>query len=1123
MKLLTIASLLLLSSVNENTPGVSEPSPAQPVAVLAELSQAILNKDFTALDSEVKNVVVHKEAKAAVAVIQPLLKHDNAEVRHYAAYALSQVDLPAAQTELPTLIEALDDREPRIRARVAFALGDIGAVARSAVPALIARLMDDNPRVRAGAVRALAKVGADAQVVLPGLAERLTDSEIPVRCLAAMALGKLGPAAKTAVPALTALQGDADADVRAAATSALEDIEPSMPMLSAALTERDANRRLWAVSVLAGMGPGAREATPKLSRMVKTDESAAVRAGAALTLGKIGPDARSAVPVLIEALQDKTARVRTGAALALGLIGSAAQDAAPALAETLKDDDTETAAEAATALGNLGPAARTAAPVLIELLHERTLVWRRRAVNVLARIGPSAQPAVLMLRVCLQDTDPQVRQDAARALVSLGPQPPAPIQGLIEALQYKHGEIDHLVRAWACISLGLKGPEAAEAVAPLIASLQDEDANVRASAIFALGKIGSPAVPSLVKALDHLDGRVRAGAAQALGIGGARRAMPALRETLHDEDSTVRLAAAGALGHIAAELQFAQDIRSLPGLEEALQSLQDAQPSQLAGREAAEWQAATAQVHTAVRALHTVERAQLMDRIFHSAWFPWLAGAGLYLGVLPAFWMVLLWLRPLWLLRIGTAVRSVPPVQLPGPLGMTVSLRGLLLIRLFEHRPRVLDAWVARCLPAFGPHFREKGTVQDRAIFVPMPIVLNGAVVASPAPSQLGQAFARGRGCLLIWGEGGAGKTSLACRIGSWAMAADKTERLCEHIMLPVLIEHAFDLRGGDGKAPFAGLTAAVRGQLQALVGQDHDVSEDLVDQLLRQRRVLVIVDHLSETGAADRDAIRPGHAEFPVHALVVTSRRDEPLDGMPKCVVQPLRIEGNRLSTFMEAYLVARGKRPLFTDQEYFEGCRRLSALVGGREVTPLLAKLYAEQMIAGKENRADSTLPTNLPDLMLGYLSELNRSVAGDQRRSDFEVQRDAGLLALECLRHHFRPEPISLETALETLGGDDARERLVYLEDQLRLIRTTEPARDHVCFTLDPLAEYLAALHLVYKSRGNAATWTEFAAKANELQTAGETIKGFLLAVRDCCVVRKVGAGVLNSLDECLGRAA
>ena len=47
---------------------------------------------------------------------------------------------------------------------------------------------------------------------------------------------------------------------------------------------------------------------------------------------------------------------------------------------------------------------------------------------------------------------------------------------------------------------------------------------------------------------------------------------------------------------------------------------------------------------------------------------------------------------------------------------------------------------------------------------------------------------------LLIVGEGGAGKTSLACQMATWAMAEEPEQRLCKtHQMLPVLIEANLD------------------------------------------------------------------------------------------------------------------------------------------------------------------------------------------------------------------------------------------------------------------------------------------------------------------------------------------
>jgi HEAT repeat protein len=1109
-------------------PGATSPSRgAAPDAALADLGRALAAKDFAALEKAIQAIRPEAERKAAARVIRTRLKDPDGRVRRLAAYALSQCNPEEARKEIAALVEALRDDVPRVRARVALALAEIGPEARGAVPTLRKLLHDADPRVRAGAVRALGAIGGEVAPTLPRLLELLKDREAPVRALTALTLAQLGPSAPEAVAALDAMRAtDPDAEVRAAAAATLEGIDPPLPVLVAALTSPDPGRRLWAVAGLARKGPAAKAATAKLAAAVKYDAAAPVRAGAAYALGKIGPAARRACPVLIRALKDPAARVRTAAALVLGLLGPEAHGAGRALAAALRDEDAEVAAAAATALGNLGPESRAAVPLLIEQQRQKDLMLRRRAVHVLAGLGPAARGAAAVLRECLGDADPVVRRDAARALVSVGPQATAPVSSLIEMLHLTEKDLDRHVRAWACLSLGQCGPRAHRAVPPLIAALQDGDPNVYAAAVLALGGIGAPAVPRLVGALDHLDGRVRAGAARALGaIGaGARRALADLRAALRDDEPAVCLAAAEALGQIAGGLQLAQETAALGALEEALQDLEKAGKTRPVLEREARWQAAAVQLRQAIGALQTVRRARFLDRILHHPWFPWLAGGLLYAGIMLGFWSVLLWLRPLLLLRVNDALGRLPQLRLLGPLGgLEISLRGFLLVGFFHYRRRVLDAWVARHAECFRQNYLAKRTVADRRVYVSVPVVLDGKVVPCPGPRQLGQAFARQRGCLLIWGEGGAGKTALACEVGRWALAADRSERLCEHLMLPVLIEHELDVPAGDKQPAFRPLTEAVRGQLQTLTGAAAPLSEELLDRLLRRRRILVIVDHFSEAGAAARAAVRPGQPDFPAHALVVTSRGEEALDGVPTSVVQPLRIEGNRLSSFMEAYLVRRGQRQLFDDAEYFEGCRRLSLLAGSGEITSLLAKLYAEQMIARKQHWPQGALPTNLPDLILGYVNELNRTVAPDQRRGDFEVQRDAQALAWECLRHTLRPGAAGREAALKALGGADARTRLDYLEVQLRIIRAAEPAQDRVAFTLDPLAEYLAALRLVAQHRNDAGFWRALVARTTARPEERDAVPGLVRALRECCLARNDAAAVLKLLDERVSRAA
>jgi len=277
----------------------------------------------------------------------------------------------------------------------------------------------------------------------------------------------------------------------------------------------------------------------------------------------------------------------------------------------------------------------------------------------------------------------------------------------------------------------------------------------------------------------------------------------------------------------------------------------------------------------------------------------------------------------------------------------------------------------------------------------------------------------------------------------------------------------------------------------------------------------MVITDHLSEMNEFTRKAINPDNPKFPINALVVTSRQRDILGQINKQTIKPLRIMGNRLSSFMEAYLTKQGKRELFTDPEFFDACSHLSRMVGQREVTAMLATLYAKQMISAKVEAAqDISTPAsdNIPDLMLSYMNYLNKEL-GDKKIEqvafdDRTVHKDAMAVAWECLQELFRPSVISRETAIATLAktwGDKAEAHLHYLEDRLMLIQTIGASEDQIRFTLDPLAEYLAALHLVDLYDGNEQQWQDFLTAAEAKPGAPASITGFLAAIEDCWETR------------------
>ncbi|KST64509.1 HEAT repeat domain-containing protein [Mastigocoleus testarum] len=509
--------------------------------------------------------------------------------------------------------------------------------------------------------------------------------------------------------------------------------------------------------------------------------------------------------------------------------------------------------------------------------------------------------------------------------------------------------------------------------------------------------------------------------------------------------------------------------------------------------------------------LERLQHHQVINEIIKN---PSVWGLGVYLISL----FGIFWLRPLWLLKIDKALKSVGYFKLP-VIDKEISLNWLLLT--LKYRPRVLDAWVQEYLKSVQNEFEQKDTVSDRNVYISIPVVRDkDKPIAELKSEHLRSTFDKKRGCLLIQGEGGVGKTSLACQIAKWAMSDDKSQLLCKHRMLPVLIEEDLEISneieiemGKLSKSPLiAALIDTIQGQLQDLTDEIEPVSEELLERLLRERRILVIVDHLSEMNETTRKAIRPESPDFPINALVVTSRSEENLGKVTKTTLKPLRIQGDRLSSFMEAYLTQANKRELFTDTEFFQACSGLSQMVGERNITALLAKLYADQLIATKVEGVQQVplqKSENIPDLMLWYLNELNRTVLSDYRLTNPTIQQDAKVIAWECVKRTFQPTDAQRDKILASLQGDDAELRLIYFEKRLRIIQTTDVAQKKIRFALDPLAEYLAAMHFVElcqhsNNHQEHNPWNDFSYKLNEGLIKINLIKGFCVALYDYCQI-------------------
>lgn len=182
--------------------------------------------------------------------------HDTAhpDVRASVAQLVARLGAERARPLLPSMREALDDSNPKVRAAAVESIAILGS-ANSGDALLVARLAEDSaPAVRKAAFMALAALRPPASMLLPLARHGLNDSAPPVKSSAALALcslgrdalpalddlivhledrdgttvqsvifaiSSIGPDAKRALPALDSLERDNSGEVREAVKTAL--------------------------------------------------------------------------------------------------------------------------------------------------------------------------------------------------------------------------------------------------------------------------------------------------------------------------------------------------------------------------------------------------------------------------------------------------------------------------------------------------------------------------------------------------------------------------------------------------------------------------------------------------------------------------------------------------------------------------------------------------------------------------------------------------------------------------------------------------------------------------------------------------------------------------------------
>jgi HEAT repeat protein len=304
---------------------------------------------------------------------------------------LGRVGAPAARF-VPDLVELLKDPKPSVRSQVLYALGKIGPGARPAVPALLKAIQDEKAdrNLRQGGLYALKQIGGDARDVVPVLGEMLQEKSNYENRLIADLLAGYGPEARAAGPRLATV-------ARAVASNPYEQFS----VLEALIRVDPERAKKDAVPLL----------RPQLSSPYAPD--------AARLLLLIDPEDREARKAVEESLKSTSRTVRQRAVAAAGSLGEKGKGFLPEVEKALEDPSPYVRIVAAYSRWQITGQTKTSVDVLLEVLQDKkTQRARSFAARQLGEMGAAAEQALPTLKKAAQrHPDPRARS-AARYAVS---------------------------------------------------------------------------------------------------------------------------------------------------------------------------------------------------------------------------------------------------------------------------------------------------------------------------------------------------------------------------------------------------------------------------------------------------------------------------------------------------------------------------------------------------------------------------------------------------------------------------------------------------------------------------------------------------------------------------------
>lgn len=496
----------------------------------------LLSDNNEGVQEAAADALVKIDGEEVIQRILPLLKSEAASLRNLVIEILQSL----GEKSIDALLSLLKDEDHDVRKFACDMMGNIGSC--RAVSHLLAGLNDPNKNVASSAAEALGNIGDKKAVEF--LIKSLK-SKMWLSCPAAEALGKIGDS-RAVEPLIRLILNCSEENNLTLffAVKALGDIgevEGGEFLVSFLESAQGAIvtyiiEALEQISLTSGenflLRADPRKIIPLLLASLK-DEDLEARRKAIITLGQI--KSSQAIEPLINLLLDSEEEIREAAAQAMVNIDSVhLKD----LQRGLTRKEPEIKARLARILGEIGNP--QSSEVLIPLLDDEEEEVRIETAYALARTGNSmAEESLLKV---LKDEVGHVRSAAANALGELKAKKAIPL--LIEALSDPYPD----VRKSVALALGKMKSYRGKILPYLLPLCKDRKQETRASALYALGKIGGEGIlDALSLTLEDESPQVRQVTVNILRQIKGRSAFSLLQLATNDEDPAVRVAAISGL------------------------------------------------------------------------------------------------------------------------------------------------------------------------------------------------------------------------------------------------------------------------------------------------------------------------------------------------------------------------------------------------------------------------------------------------------------------------------------------------------------------------------------------------------------------------------------------------